>query len=193
MYAVLYGAAFELGGVGPIVDSARQVAAFTRTVLAVSGAEQLDVVGYSQGGLVLRTLLALGDLDPARVATAVLIAPSYHGTTSPLTTRIPAAVCRACADQSAGSALLATLATHGDLAGDVRYAVISSRSDLVVTPISSQVPSGPADRVRSVVVEDHCPALVTDHVRLPAEVPVDRWVLAALGKDGRPDPADLGC
>lgn len=192
VYAVLYGGAVGLGGVGPVRASARQVAGFARQVLQVTGADQLDVVGYSQGGLVLRTMLD-GDLDPSLVATAVLIAPSYHGTRSRLTTAIPAGLCPACADQKAGSALLVALDRDGDLAGEVRYAVISSARDTVVTPVASQVPDGPPDRVRSIIVEDSCPGVVTDHVDLPAEPQVGRWVVAALETDGRPAAADLGC
>lgn len=192
MFALLYGAQYGIGGISPVRDSAGQLTEFARLVRGATGADQVDVVGYSQGGLVLRTALRSG-LSPTWVATAVLIAPSFHGTTSILTGALPASACPACADQVAGSALLTELATGGDLDGDVRYAVLSSRRDDVVTPVASQIPEGPADRVRSVVVEDHCTDLRTNHINLPAERPVMRWVVAALQSDGRPTPADLGC
>ncbi len=192
VYAVLYGARFGYGGIGPVRESSTEVAGFVGQVLAASGQGRLDVVGYSQGGLVLRTMLRY-DLDPAVVATGVLIAPSFHGTTAQISTSVPAGLCAACADQAANSTLLTDLNAGGDLAGAVRYAEVSTRNDRIVTPVSSQVPAGPPTRVRSVIVEDQCPRLVTDHMTLPGAAPVARWVVAALESDGRPKPADLGC
>ncbi len=191
VYAVEYGARFGYGGIGPVRESAADVAAFARQVLRITGAAHLDVVGYSQGGLIVRTMLRY-DLDPSLVRVAVLVAPSYHGTTSAITTNLPRGLCPACEDQSAGSALLTDLATGGDLAGNVRYAVLSTRNDVVVTPVSSQVPQGPADRVRSAIYEEHC-SPGTDHVELIGLPPTARWVQAALASDGRPTGADLGC
>lgn len=188
VYALGYGS----NGTGPVRTSAAQVAAFIRTVLGVTGADQVDAVGYSQGGLVLRTALRDDDLA-ASVGTAVLIAPSFHGTDSPLLGSLPGGVCPACEDQRSGSALLTGLAEGGDLDGDVRYAVVSTSKDTVVTPVASQVPLGPADRVRALVVQDRCPADPVDHVHLPADPTVIAWTVAALDADGRPDPDALPC
>ena len=144
-------------------SSAQEVAAFIDQVLAVTGAEQVDVIGFSQGGLVLRTALRLDGLAP-KVATAVLIAPSFHGTTSPLLACVPAGACPACADQAAGSALLAELD-----AGSTPTATWTatsatrwsrSRDDTVVTPVAAQVPHGPADRVTSIAGAGQLPGRV---------------------------------
>ena len=188
VYAIGYGS----NGTASVRRSATQVAAFIRTVLNVTGADQVDVVGYSQGGLVLRTALRDDDLAAA-VRTAVLIAPSFHGTDSPLLDSLPAGLCPACEDQRAGSALLTELAAGGDLDGDVRYAVVSTSTDTVVTPVASQVPVGPADRVRALVVQDRCPADTVDHVHLPADPAVNAWTVAALDARGLPDPEALPC
>lgn len=188
VFALEYGH----GGLAAVTTSAGEFAAFVATVRRVTGARQVDVVAYSQGGLVLRTGLRLDGLAE-QVATAVLIAPSWNGTTAPLAGALPANFCPACADQVAGSPLLRKLDLGGDLDGDVRYAEVSTRGDTVVTPIGSQVPAGSPDRVRSIVAEDRCPRLVTDHVHLPGVAGVIHWVLAALATDGRPVPADLTC
>lgn len=187
-----YGLDYGHGGTDAVTNSARAVTTFIATVRAATGADQVDVVGYSQGGLVLRTALRLDGLAP-QVRVAVLIAPSFHGTTAPLASVLPASVCPACADQVAGSPLLRRLDAGGDLDGQVRYAVVSSNDDTVVTPVSSQVPSGPADRVRSVVLQDVCPGARVDHLALPAFPGVVHWVLAALGTGGRPPAAALTC
>jgi triacylglycerol lipase len=188
----VYGIDYGNEGTAPITGSAAQIAAFVGEIQTLTGAARIDVVGYSQGGLVLRTALRQnGIADDVRVA--VLIAPSFHGTTSPLATLVPAPVCPACADQAADSPLLNDLNAGGDLDGDVRYAVLSTRYDVIVTPVASQVPHGPADRVRSLLVQDVCPASRVDHLGLPALRGLPSWVVAALDTDGRPRPSALTC
>jgi triacylglycerol lipase len=183
---------YGMGGVRSVRSSAKTVTAFIDGVLETTGAEQVDVIGYSQGGLVLRTALRLEGLAP-RVGVAVLIAPTFHGSTSPLLTALPPALCPACADQAAGSALLQELDAGGDLDGDVRYAVISSNLDMIVTPVSSQAPVGPADRVTSLIVQDRCPDSRLDHLGLRADPGVVSWVVQALDSGGSPDPSAFTC
>ena len=193
----VYGINYGLGGLQSVRSSAQEVATFIDQVLAVTGAEQVDVIAFSQGGLVLRTALRLDGAAPD-VATAVLIAPTFHGTTSPLIASLPAGACAACADQAAGSSLLADLdagstSADGDLDGDVAYAVVGSRDDTVVTPLAAQIPQGPAERVTSIAVQDNCPDEYVDHIALPANSGVIGWAIDALQTDGRPDPTALTC
>jgi triacylglycerol lipase len=188
----VYGIDYGSGGTRPVTESARAVGAFVDAVLTATGADQVDMIGFSQGGLVLRTAVRQDGMA-GKVAIAVLIAPSFHGTTSPLLDALPAGACPACADQAADSALLTQLNNDGDLDGDLRYAVISTADDAVVTPIQSQVPAGPADRVRSLLVQDRCPGKRVDHVALPADAGVIAWAVAALATEGTPDPAALTC
>jgi triacylglycerol lipase len=188
----VYGIDYGVGGTRPVTDSARSVGAFVDSVLAATGADEVDVVGFSQGGLVLRTALRQDGMA-AKVAVAALIAPSFHGTTSPLLAALPAGACPACSDQAADSPLLTELNESGDLDGDVRYAVVSTENDTVVTPVSSQVPNGPADRVRSLLVQDQCPGKRVDHVALPGDAGVIAWTVAALESAGAPEPTVLTC
>ena len=66
-------------------------------------------------------------------------------------------------------------------------------SDAVVTPWQSQLPAGPADRVRSVVVDQQCPGLVVRHEDMARTPAVVGWVVAALDTGGAVDPAALRC
>jgi triacylglycerol lipase len=191
VYAVLYGALFGWGGIGDIDASARDVTSFVRNVKRASGSEQIDVIAFSQGALVLRDALQ-SDLDPADVRLAVLLAPNYHGTSVNFGVKVPAGVCPACAQQLTGSDLLARLAKGGELAGSVRYATLSTKADAWVLPVAGQAPRGPADRVRSQLLEDACPQLRTSHIELPATAAAINWVRAALDTDGRP-PAAFAC
>ena len=188
----VYGLNYGNAGIAAVTSSAGQAATLVRSVLSATGATAVDVIAYSQGGLVLRTALRFDGLAD-QVATAVLIAPSWHGTTSAAAASAPARLCPACADQVAGSALLQRLSVDGELDGKVRYAEVSTRRDTVVLPVASQIPAGPSDRVRSVVLEDVCPQVVTDHVHLPAVPGVVAWSVAALDSDGRPAPSALTC
>ena len=188
----VYGLDYGDEGVGPVADSARAFADLVEQVRRRTGAPTVDVVAYSQGGLVLRTALRLDGLAD-RVAVAVLLAPSFHGTDSPLVAQVPGFLCPACRDQVVGSPLLRQLDVGGDLDGSVRYAVLSTRDDTVVTPVAGQPPRGPADRVVTLVVQDHCAGAVIGHVALPSEPGTISWVLAALDTDGRPPASAFTC
>ncbi len=188
----VFGTNYGLAGLAPIRDSATTVADFVDSVLEMTGADQVDVVAFSQGGLVLRTALRLEGLAP-RVGTAVMIAPTFHGTTSTLLDDVPPVTCPACADQTAGSALLTELDAGGDLDGQVRYATISSRDDTVVTPVDAQSPAGPPDRVRSLTVQDACPGAHLEHVQMPGSPAVIAWVVQAVRTGGQPDPSSYPC
>lgn len=187
----LYG--LDLGGATQAVrTSADAAATFVGQVLTVTGSTQVDVVGFSQGGLILRTALRENGLAD-QVHTAVLISPSFHGSTAAVLDLATPELCQACLDQQAGSALLTSLAAGGDLDGSVRYSVVVTRSDSIVTPYTSQIPAGPPDRVRSVVLQDACPGNRTSHQDMPFEPAVVRWVRTSLEADGRPDTADFSC
>ena len=64
-----------------------------------------------------------------------------------------------------GSDLLERLNAGGDLDGAVRYAVVSTRADQYVTPVESQVPDGPADRVVS-IARRRVWQVQTDHIAI---------------------------
>lgn len=185
VYAVLYGAAFGYGGVGSIIDSAGAVGAFLSQVRTTTGAAAVDVVAFSQGALVLRAALQ-GSAPTGTVRLAVLLAPDYHGTSVPIVTKVPAALCPSCAEQVRGSALLRALAAGGELAPGVRYASLLLDDDAWVQPLAEQSPRGPADRVRIQLLQDACPDAEVQHSVLPSSPAAVAWTMAALESDGRP-------
>lgn len=78
-YGRLPGVPF-LHGLGPVEKSAEELDAFVDTVLTATGADETDIVGHSQGGMMPRHYLKfLGGAD--EVNALVGIAPSNHGTT----------------------------------------------------------------------------------------------------------------
>lgn len=180
VYAFNYGgasAANPVGGTGDIAASARTLAAFVDTVRAKTGAPKVDLVGHSQGGMMPRYYINfLGGAD--KVHTFVGLASSNYGSTiDGLITlagllgargaldsgdTIPALV-----EQEQGSAFLDHLNQKPTVPG-VRYTVIESRRDEVVTPYTNAfLPAAP--NVTNITLQDQCPADQSDHVEIASD------------------------
>ncbi|MBT3165076.1 alpha/beta fold hydrolase [Streptomyces sp. Vc74B-19] len=171
-YGQLPGVPF-FHGLGPVEKSAEQLDAYVDRVLAATGAAKADIVGHSQGGMMPRYYLKfLG--GAAEVNALVGIAPSNHGTTlNGLTALLPyfpgaedllSEATPALADQVAGSTFLTKLNAGGDTVPGVRYTVIATRYDQVVTPYRSAFLTGPD--VRNVVLQDLCPVDLSEHLAI---------------------------
>lgn len=171
-YGVLDGVPF-FHGLGPIEDSAGELAAYVDRVLAATGAGEVDIVGHSQGGMMPRYYLKF--LDGAdSVHTLVGIAPSNHGTTllglTNLLDLFPGleeaigGSAPALTQQVAGSDLLQRLNAGGDTVPGVEYTVIATRYDQVVTPYRTQFLEGP--NVTNILVQDRCPVDISGHLSI---------------------------
>jgi triacylglycerol esterase/lipase EstA (alpha/beta hydrolase family) len=191
VFALNYGAGRatrrRVYGIGPIASSARELAVFVDRVRAATGAPRVDVVGHSQGGLMPRQYLRFGG-GAAKVHALVGLAPSSHGTTLNGLARfavfpgVPAAAlssfCPACRDQLRGSAFLRRLNARGDTVPGVRYTVIATRHDQVVTPYRSAFLSGP--RVRNITLQSGCGANRSEHLAVAFDRRALRHVVNAL-------------
>ncbi|MGW2560267.1 esterase/lipase family protein [Streptomyces sp. NPDC001514] len=171
-YGQLPGVRF-FHGLGPIDKSAEQLDAYVDQVLAATGAAEADLVGHSQGGMMPRYYLKfLGGAD--KVNALVGLAPDNHGTKlGGLTNLLPYfpgaadllnASTPGLADQIAGSAFLTKLNAGGDTVPGVRYTVIATKYDEVVTPYSSGFLDGPG--VRNVTLQDLCALDFSEHVAI---------------------------
>ncbi|WSA75901.1 lipase family protein [Streptomyces sp. NBC_01799] len=171
-YGQLPGVPF-FNGLGPIDKSAGQLATFVDKVLAATGAPKADIVGHSQGGMMPNYYLKfLG--GAAKVNALVGLAPDNHGTTLlGLTNLLPYfpgaedllnAHTPGLADQMAGSPFITKLNAGGDTVPGVRYTVIATRYDEVVTPYRTQYLDGP--NVRNVLLQDLCAVDLSEHVAI---------------------------
>ncbi|MGW3623998.1 lipase family alpha/beta hydrolase [Streptomyces sp. NPDC000880] len=171
-YGQLPGVPF-FHGLGPIDKSAEQLDTYVDKVLAATGASEVDLVGHSQGGMMPRHYLKfLGGAD--KVNALVGLAPDNHGTTlNGLAMLLPyfpgaeallSAATPGLADQVAGSAFLSKLNAGGDTVPGVRYTVIATRYDEVVTPYRSQYLAGPD--VRNVLLQALCVVDLSEHVAI---------------------------
>ncbi|MFD7503318.1 esterase/lipase family protein [Streptomyces sp. NPDC059850] len=171
-YGQLPGVPF-FHGLGPVDRSAGQLSSYVDRVLAATGTSEVDLVGHSQGGMMPRYYLKfLG--GAAKVNALVGLAPSNHGTTLLGLTKLldffpglDEAIAKAAPglrDQVAGSDLLNRLNAGGDTVPGVRYTVIATRYDEVVTPYRSQFLTGPD--VKNVVLQDLCATDLSEHLTI---------------------------
>ncbi|WP_395298485.1 esterase/lipase family protein [Kitasatospora hibisci] len=167
------GLLLPIGGLGPIDESAAQLGRFVDLVRAATGAAKVDLVGHSQGGMLPNYYVKfLG--GAAKVDKLIGLAPSNHGTTldgianlAPYFPRVAELIytaCKACRDQVVDSAFNRKMASVPDTVPGVRYTVISTVYDEVVTPYRSQFLGGP--NVDNVVLQERCPISLAEHVAI---------------------------
>jgi triacylglycerol esterase/lipase EstA (alpha/beta hydrolase family) len=197
VFALNYGSYNGSGSVGvyatgDIAASAQQLAAFVNKVLTATGAQKVDLVGHSQGGMMPRYYIKnLG--GASKVDTLVGLAPSNHGTTLeglftlagyfPGASSLVGADCPACEEQEAGSSFITALNAGGETVPSVKYTVIESDNDEVVTPYTSAFLS-PARNVTNILLQNQCALDQGEHLSMPYDHIADADVLTAL------DPAD---
>jgi triacylglycerol esterase/lipase EstA (alpha/beta hydrolase family) len=200
VYGLSYGAdtltaltGGRISAIGDITQSATQLAAFVTRVLGATKAAQVDIVGWSQGGMMPRQYMKF-DGGARYVHDLVGLAPSNHGTTldgllalinADTLIGLPAATtlagCPACTQQQVGSAFLKRLNAGGDTIAGVTYTVIESEYDEVVTPYTSTFLSGPD--VTNILLQNQCPLDLADHLAMPYDSAALQDVANALGAD----------
>lgn len=122
-------------------ENARRISARVQQILAATGAERVDIVTHSMGGLstrlYLKELLREGEVD-----AWVSLAGPNHGT-------LMAQLCfsPACREMREGSAFLAELNENDETPGEVRYATWRSPCDEVIEPTITVVLHGASNYV----------------------------------------------
>lgn len=197
VFALNYGFENGISGAAHVPDSAAELRDFIDRVRKATGANKVDIVGHSQGGMMPRWYM--GHMGGAKhVNDLVAIAPSSHGTQGilvPSATGVKIAgnyagwICDACADQVAGSEFMTELNSIGDTVAGPDYTVIATKYDEVVMPYKSQFLQGNSAQVTNVLLQDKCPLDVSGHAGVAVDPVVHRWVLNALSTDGPADPS----
>ncbi|MFJ2257767.1 esterase/lipase family protein [Streptomyces sp. NPDC087844] len=185
-----------LYGLGDIKKSSQELADFVDRVLADTGAQQVDIVGHSQGGMTPHYYLKfLG--GTGKVRRLVGIAPSCHGVTVDgllaLVRQLPAVrevveaevlfrVSPAFTQLLHDSDFVDELVAPGDTVNGVDYTVIWSTYDEVVKPPESQqlTPTHPDDQVTNLRLQTLDPKRRTRHLSMPSDSVVLRETLKAL-------------
>ncbi|WP_329067534.1 esterase/lipase family protein [Amycolatopsis sp. NBC_01480] len=182
-----------VGGLRPIADSAAEIKTFIGQVLAETGASKVDIVGHSEGGLQsLYVTKTQGIAD--KIGTVVAIAPPAHGTTFAGLTKLAYLLgqgerdavgqalstlgCPACDNLITGGSAITTL-NNGPIAQPgVRYTIITSRADELVTPTDTAFVREPG--VDNQYVQDTCPFDPVGHIGEAYDLNVWNLVTNAL-------------
>lgn len=146
-----YGAPFVPGvvGIGDLDEMVHELAENVDKVLAKTGAERLDIVAHSQGGLLTKLFIAAGGAE--KVRRVVALGANFHGTDlhgratrfSRVGERYPSAARRfvgpSAMQQLAGSSWSKERAGIPDTDPRVVYTSIYSPRDTIVSPTSASI------------------------------------------------------
>lgn len=212
VYSLTYGAHEQapwpisaVGGTKSMRDGAVELAAFVDRVRAETGAEKVDILGFSQGTVMpavyvnelgghesVENYIGLGSVW--RGSTAFFISQAFDlfgalGVRDEVEAFFTAVGCGACNEVLAGSQFFHDLWEGGTpYHPDVQYTNIVTRYDEIVTPFTSGIVEGP--NATNHIVQDYCDTDFSEHVAIAAS-PVSRGlVLNALDPDS---PREVGC
>jgi triacylglycerol lipase len=172
-------------GTGDLALSADALGEAVDAALARTGADSVDVVGYSAGGLVARLFVA--DEHTAVVRRVVTLGSPHHGTSlADLAGDVAPGQCPlGCQQMTSDSALLATLNAGDETPGGTTWVSIWTTQDETVTPPDS----ARLDGAVNLTVQSVCAQARVGHGDLPRDPLVQQMVLAELAAG---DPVELG-
>jgi triacylglycerol lipase len=170
-------------------DRRAQAAALDRAVsdALADGAESVDIIGYSAGGVVARVWAQEHD-GRQRARRIITLGSPHHGAQIAAVgaVTVPGACPTACVQLAPGSSMLAGLPSPVP-AAPAWLSVWTANDQTVVPPDSSRLPGAV-----NVVLQSVCPTARTGHGGLPTDPTVTRMVLDALGPQPLAAPAP-GC
>lgn len=157
-----------------------EIKTFVDRVLASTGKSQVDMFGWSQGGIAARSYLKFyggaNASNPAanKVKNLITYGATHHGTTlsglgalagQTAPGAIPPILGQAAADQLIDSAFLTELNAGGDTLPGVNYTVIGSKYDEVTTPYQRTfLTAGPGAVVNNITLQTGCGIDFSDHL-----------------------------
>ncbi|MBF6243992.1 alpha/beta fold hydrolase [Nocardia elegans] len=167
--------------VGPIEDSARQLAAFVDRVRATTHSDRVDIVAHSQGAPVADQYLKF-DGGAEKVGQLVSFGGTHHGTTLLGMATLGRIITNLGIDilgfyrplvgpaniqQAVGSPFLSQLNLAGDTVPGVAYTVVASRYDEVMNPVElALLRAGPDAAVDDITLQDGCEQDLSDHLTM---------------------------
>lgn len=174
------------GGRGDLEASAGVVAAAVDAI----GAEHVDLIGFSAGGVVVRAYLEHFDgIDKARYV--ITLGSPHHGTTlgGAIILADPGLCVDACAQMAPGSEFLEELNEPDETpAGPVFVTVWTILDETVTPPDTAEL-----DGAINVQVQSVCPASRAGHGDLPRDPMVLGLILETLRGDLRAAPDEASC
>ena len=174
-------------GTGDLAGAADALADAVEDALDRTGAESVDVVGYSAGGIVARLWVEDGGADVAR--RIVTLGAPHHGTTlADLAGDVAPEQCPlGCQQLGTDSDLLARLNNEDETPDGPTWVSIWTTQDRTVTPPDT----ARLDGALNLPVQSVCAQARIAHGDLPRDPVVIEIVLAELAP-GEPVPLDAG-
>lgn len=186
----------------PIQDSSKQLAAFVDAVLAGTGADKVDIISHSQGGLLARQYLKF-DGGHGKVDNLISMGATHNGTSLMGIGALHRTMADAGLDlepvldylvgvsgmqQVYNSDLIKTLNAEGQTLPGVTYTVIGTRHDEITTPYEATFldTNGPGV-VRNITVQDGCGTDFSDHLSMQYSPRVTDYIKNALDPVGFPE------
>ena len=172
-------------GVGDLTASADALAGAVDDALARTGADSVDVVGYSAGGVIARLWAADGGAAQAR--RIVTLGSPHHGTTvADLAAGfVPAECPEGCRQLTTDSELLAGLNAGDETPEGPTWVSVWTTVDRTVSPPDS----ARLDGALELPVQSVCADSQVQHGQLPSDALVQGMVLAELAAG---PPVELG-
>jgi hypothetical protein len=177
------------------IQVAGEYVVYALRTMARTAKRRVDILGYSQGGMLPRWALRFWPDTRRLVHTYVALDPSNHGTLD------ATATCqRQCApadwQQAASSHFDAALNSYAETFAGIYYTVIFSRTDEIVVPNldasgSSSLHTG-AGHIANIAVQDICPNDTSEHLAMGSYDAVG-YALAvdAFSHESLADPARI--
>ncbi|KAF9150863.1 hypothetical protein BG015_007318 [Linnemannia schmuckeri] len=163
------------GGLNDLMVSAKELSDFIDKVLAATGASKVDLVGHSEGSVLPRVYLKYFN-GITKIDHFTAIGSAQYGTklvnivtlleTLGLwgtTKGVFNPVCKACFQLTEGSPFLDQLAEGGDTYPEVKYLMLVSKYDELVTPYTNGFLRTLGPNVHNVVLQDLCAIEVSEH------------------------------
>jgi triacylglycerol lipase len=177
-------------GTGDLREQAAVLDDAAGRALERTGAESVDVVGYSAGGIVARIWVRDlgGDALARRVVT--LASPNHGTDLAALAGGLGSAACpEACRELATDSDLLRDLNSDDETPRGPLWTAIWTEDDKTVVPPES----GVLDGATSYSVQSVCPGLVVGHPDVPRTPAVEEMVVVELGRAAPAVPDDTVC
>jgi hypothetical protein len=159
---------------GDIQTAGEYIVSAIRTMTSLAH-RKIDILGYSQGGMVPRWAFRFWPDTRADVDAFVALDPSNHGTLDAYP--VCAAGCAAAFwQQQSGSHFLTALNSGGETFAGISYTVVYSLTDEVVVPnepaASSSSLSTGTGAIANIAVQSICPTDVSEHLAMGSYDPV---------------------
>ncbi|NKY42408.1 esterase/lipase family protein [Nocardia cerradoensis] len=176
--------------------SSRQFGDFVDRVLSATGADKVELVGFSQGANITRYYVDRLGGAPYVDQWIGLASPSYGGQMYglvPLADAMPGlwnvyqqVTSLAAVQQAQGSPFIRELDAGSDTVPGVRYTTVGSRVDEMIQPSGNIALTGPG--ARNLVLQDLCPIDLTGHFHMVYDPYVQQLLLTLLDPEHAPLP-----